>query len=121
MTAPRAPASGPPARPKLTRAQRAKLFRDFGGVCHICTRAIALGEPWEADHPKPIGLGGDPHDMRPAHVDCHAGKTHREDRPRMAKADRQAKARAGIKTKGRGFRGWRTFSGEIRHADDRRR
>lgn len=107
------------ARPKLTRAQRAALFRDAGGVCHICRRPIALGEKWEADHPKPIGLGGDPRVMLPAHVDCHAGKTHGEDRPRMAKADRLAKKAAGIKKSGRGFRGWRTFSGEIRWADRR--
>jgi 5-methylcytosine-specific restriction endonuclease McrA len=87
-----------PARPKLTAKQRAEIFRDNEGRCHICTRKIAPGESWDAEHPLARGLGGSdkPKDLRPAHVDCHKPKT-REDRRIMAKADRSLKRYIGVK------------------------
>jgi 5-methylcytosine-specific restriction endonuclease McrA len=82
----------------ITPKRRAEIFRDAGGVCHLCSRKIAPGESWEVEHPKAIGLGGadDASNWRPAHVDCHAGKT-RHDVKIMRKADRQSKAHAGVK------------------------
>ena len=67
--------------------------------CELCDKLI-LGVP-EYDHIKPCGLGGE------ATIEncmvlcgaCHRRKTHEQDRPVMAKADRQFKAKAGIKRK----------------------
>lgn len=96
-------------RPSWTAKRRAEIFRDNSGICNICERRIAPGEPWHVEHPKARGLGGSDKqsDMRPAHVDCHAGKT-RHERAIMAKADRQMKSAAGIKRKSRPLRsrGW---------------
>lgn len=85
-------------RKTITPKRRAEIFRDSGGICHLCRRKIGPGEPWEVEHPKAIGLGGadDASNWRPAHVDCHAGKT-RQDVKIMRKADRQMKAAFGVK------------------------
>ena len=47
----------------------------------------------EIDHDKPDGLGGEPTLSNAVALcrTCHAKKTHGEDRPRMAKADRVRK------------------------------
>jgi 5-methylcytosine-specific restriction enzyme A len=85
-------------RPTWSAKDRAEIFRDNGGVCHICTRKIAPGEAWEVEHPKARGLGGSDKkaDMRPAHVDCHKPKTANDIRI-MRKADRQMKKGLGLK------------------------
>ena len=85
-------------RPTLTAKQRAEVFRDNGGICHICERRIWPGEAWHNEHVQARGLGGadNPDNYRPAHIDCHAGKT-RQDRAVMAKADRQMKKHTGVK------------------------
>lgn len=82
----------------ITPKRRAEIFRDAGGICHLCSRKIAPGEPWEVEHPKAIGLGGadDATNWKPAHVDCHAGKT-RQDIRIMRKADRALKKDTGVK------------------------
>ena len=87
-------------RATITPKRRAEIFRDADGICHLCSRRIGLGETWEVEHPKAIGLGGadDSTNWLPAHVDCHAGKT-RNDVRIMRKADRQMKAATpGVKT-----------------------
>jgi 5-methylcytosine-specific restriction endonuclease McrA len=50
---------------------------------------------------EPDGLGGEPtlENCQVACGACHKRKTHTEDRPIMAKADRQKKSGAGIKRK----------------------
>lgn len=67
--------------------------------CEECGKLI-LGV-CEYDHIKPDGLGGEPMLENCAVLcgTCHRRKTHEEDRPIMAKADRQRKAAAGIKRK----------------------
>lgn len=87
-------------RPSFSAARRAAIFRDNDGVCHICTRKIAAGESWQVEHVKARGLqGADTDDnLRPAHVDCHAGKT-RKDRAIMAEADRALIRHVGLKKK----------------------
>lgn len=87
-------------RPSFSAARRAAIFRDNDGVCHICTRKIAAGEPWQVEHVKARGLQGPDTDdnLRPAHVDCHAGKT-RKDRAIMADADRALLRHVGLKPK----------------------
>jgi 5-methylcytosine-specific restriction endonuclease McrA len=86
-------------RTTITPKRRAEVFRDAGGICHLCSRKIAPGEPWDVEHPKAIGLGGadDKTNWLPAHKDCHAGKS-REDIRIMRKADRQMKKAIGVKT-----------------------
>ena len=67
--------------------------------CESCGLKI-LGVP-EFDHIKADGLGGEP-TLQNCSVlcgKCHRIKTHAEDRPIMAKADRQKKSAAGIKKK----------------------
>lgn len=65
--------------------------------CEICGKRI-LGLP-EYDHITPDGLGGEPtlENCQVLCGACHRAKTHIEDRPIMAKADRQMKSAAGIK------------------------
>ena len=90
-----------------------------GWLCEDCGLPI-IGRP-EYDHIAPDGLGGEP-TLDNCAVLCskfHSMKTHQRDRPIMAKADRQMKKAAGIKSKGRGFRQWRRFDGTIVHKNSR--
>lgn len=98
-------------RPSFSAHKRAAIFRDNGGICWICTRKIAQGEPWEIEHVKARGLQGsdDDDNLRPAHVDCHAGKS-KKDRAVMAEADRALIRHVGLKKKSRAWGkrfGWR--------------
>lgn len=65
--------------------------------CELCDKPI-LGVP-EYDHIKADGLGGKAtiENCMALCGSCHRRKTHEQDRPIMAKADRQFKAKAGIK------------------------
>lgn len=83
----------------ITPKRRAEVFRDAGGICHLCSRKIAPGEAWEVEHRKPLALGGtnDPDNLFPAHADCHAGKSRAEIKI-IRKADRQLKKAVGVKT-----------------------
>jgi 5-methylcytosine-specific restriction endonuclease McrA len=94
-----------PARIKLAAYQRSLGVIDGKPHCEVvwdgkrCGKLI-LGLP-EYDHVKPDGLGGEPtlENCQVACGVCHKRKTHTEDRPIMAKADRQKKSGAGIKRK----------------------
>jgi 5-methylcytosine-specific restriction protein A len=92
------------SRPSFSPHRRAAIFRDAHGICHLCTRKIAPGESWEVEHVKARGLGGsDENDnLRPAHIDCHAGKT-RKDRAIMADADRALIRHVGLKKPSRAW------------------
>ena len=108
------------ARPKWTAKQRAEIFRDAKGKCHLCKRKIADGEFWHVEHPKARGLFGSDkqEDMRPAHIDCHAVKT-KADNKIMRKSDRQMKKHFGTKRQGQPIPGSRRsgfkkkFNGEV--------
>ena len=84
-------------RRRLTRNERLQIFEDSGGVCHICEQQINAGEPWEADHPEPLWMGGDdsPEALRPAHIHCHKRKTA-DDKKRIAKTKRIRQKHLGI-------------------------
>ena len=84
-------------RKSISARKRAACFRDNGGTCHICTRKIAIGESWHVEHVQALGLQGEdsPKNWKPAHVDCHAGKT-RKDRAIMADADRALLKHCGL-------------------------
>lgn len=92
------------------RVKLAAYHRSLGvidGECHCevmwngkrCGKLIR-GAP-EYDHIKPDGLQGPPtlENCQVACRVCHQLKTHRHDRPIMAKADRQKKSGAGVKRK----------------------
>lgn len=71
-------------RPKYSKAERAEIFLENDGRCHICGRKIGHGEKWHIEHPTARWSGGsDAIDVvKPAHIDCHAGKTRKEAKDR---------------------------------------
>jgi len=76
-----------------------RCHKDDKPHCEMCgLRILGRGE---FDHIKPVGLGGEStlENLQVLCGKCHRIKTHGEDRPVMAKADRQKKAAAGIKRK----------------------
>ena len=85
------------ARVKMQGFER--CCRDGKPYCEACGRQI-IGV-CEFDHRQPLGLGGAStlKNLQVLCGACHRAKTHGEDRPVMAKADRQKKSRAGIKRK----------------------
>lgn len=85
------------AKTKLQGWERCK--RDGKPFCESCGLMI-VARP-EYDHRVPLGLGGDSslENLQVICSQCHRIKTHEEDRPIMAKADRQKKAAAGVKRK----------------------
>lgn len=85
------------AKVKLAAWDRCK--KDGVPHCELCGLRI-VGRP-DYDHRVPDGLGGEPtlENCQVICTPCHRHKTHQEDRPIMAKADRQKKAAAGIKRK----------------------
>jgi len=81
-----------PVKVKLAAWERCK--RDGKPHCERCGLLI-VGRP-DYDHIKPDGLQGEPILENCAVLcrACHRHKTHAEDRPVMAKADRQKKKSA---------------------------
>ena len=97
-------------RRRLSTRERARIFADHGGRCHLCGGAIQAGEGWDVSHDRPLALlgedGGD--NLKPAHRKCHRAHTAEVDVPRIAKAKRQEAAHRGFKRpagsiKSRGF------------------
>lgn len=88
-------------RRSVTTAMKVRIFDAAKGICHICGLPIdaTRGEKWQAEHVIPLWNGGkdDESNMRPAHVDCHAGKT-KEEAPVRAKGTRQRAKHIGAVT-----------------------
>lgn len=107
-----------PPRKSLSRNQRAELFLEHGGVCHLCKTRIHAerGEAWEVEHVEAREIGGrdDRANLRPAHVKCHKIKTA-QDKAIIAKCNRVRNKHLGIK-KPRTVMRWRRFDGSIREA-----
>lgn len=86
-------------RKTLSRNQRARLFLEHGGVCHICGTLIKpqRGEKWEVEHVEALEISGrdDWENLRPAHVKCHKTKTA-EDVKVIAKCNRRRAKHLGI-------------------------
>lgn len=77
-------------RRNWTKAQRAALYEEHGGICHICGEVIDLNtDRMDVEHLVPLALGGsdDWANIRPAHATCHAEKT-KGDVTSIAKAKR---------------------------------
>ena len=64
-------------RRSLTQLQRARIFDDAHGLCHLCGLKIQAGQPWDVEHIIPLAMGGEDggDNLRPAHKTCHAPKT----------------------------------------------
>lgn len=87
-------------RKSLTRNQRAELFLEHGGICHLCNTRIQAerGEAWEVEHVEAREISGrdDWANLRPAHVACHKVKTA-TDKAIIAKCNRVRNRHLGIK------------------------
>ena len=99
-------------RKHLTTLQRAKLFLQHDGKCHLCGNKIdGVHEAWEVEHVIALVIGGadDVSNMAPAHKVCHRRKTD-ADVTAGAKVKRiQARhigAKGEGKIKSRGFGQW---------------
>jgi 5-methylcytosine-specific restriction endonuclease McrA len=94
-----------------------------GGVCECGCLKTIYNRP-EYHHILPASLGG-LNDLRNCMVmrkACHDKITNGgglDGNKAVKKSIRIAEKRAGLRAKGQGFRGWRTFSGEVRYAKDR--
>lgn len=77
---------------KLPDKIRDRVFLRHQGRCHISGRKIAVGEPWQIEHIKPLSMGGEHRErnMAPALTIPHQEKTAEEAGGR-AKADRMGR------------------------------
>jgi 5-methylcytosine-specific restriction enzyme A len=57
-----------------------RVFERENGVCHVSGRKIRGGEPWDAEHVKPLWDGGENREtnLKPALRDKHREKTSAE-------------------------------------------
>ena len=89
------------ARRRFTDKDRARIFANNNGVCHICGQKIdGTSEAWEIEHVIAWELTRDDSDdnLRPAHkLVCHQTKTHKQDRPAINKAKRREAKHNGVK------------------------
>jgi 5-methylcytosine-specific restriction endonuclease McrA len=89
-----------PPRKSLTRNQRAELFLEHRGICHLCGTRIQAerGEAWEVEHVDAREISGrdDASNLRPAHIKCHKVKTA-QDKAIIAKCNRIRNRHLGIK------------------------
>lgn len=108
-----------PPRKSLTRNQRAELFLEHDGICHLCKCKINAerGEAWEVEHVEAREISGrdDWANLRPAHVACHKVKTA-TDKKLIAKSNRIRNRNLGIK-KPRTMTRWRKFNGDVVYAE----
>lgn len=86
-------------RRAMSKARKVRIWDAADGVCHLCNQHIKAGEPWEAEHVIALTCGGtdDDANIRPAHVDCHRGKT-KADKKAGAKLTRIKAKHIGVKT-----------------------
>lgn len=77
-------------RVEFTKKQRAEIWSRAAGRCEKCGAKLKVGEG-EYDHVIPCALGGDAtvNNAQLLCRVCHSGKTHKHDRPRISKAERQ--------------------------------
>jgi 5-methylcytosine-specific restriction enzyme A len=106
-------------RTEFTGRIKAAAFQRCDGRCEGCGIKLTPGNT-EYDHCLPDGLGGaaDIHNCRVLCRNCHGVKTHKQDRPRMAKADRVRKKAFGIKSSKPKSKWKRKINGEAVLRDD---
>jgi 5-methylcytosine-specific restriction protein A len=93
---------------------KVEAFSRCRGRCENCTVLLRPGG-FHYDHVIPDQMGGTPtlNNCAVLCTNCHGEKTAQADVPAIARAKRKEAAHLGAKPKGRGFRGWRKFNGEI--------
>lgn len=81
------------SRREFPKGVKAKAAARCGGHCEVCGARLTTAG-YHYDHIVPDGLGGEPtlENCQVLCLVCHKAKTHREDNPRMQKADRQRKS-----------------------------
>lgn len=87
-------------RRRFTDKDRARIFANNDGVCHLCNQKIdGVREAWEIEHVIAWELTRDDGDdnLKPAHIDCHKRKTHGQDRPAINEAKRREAKFQGVK------------------------
>lgn len=101
-------------RKGFTPLQRLKIFEAAKGICHICSRKIQIGEPWDVEHRRPLSMGGtnDPANLAPAHLKCHGVKSSKETTDR-AKCDRVRANFIGARKRGWPSKYRKKMSGEV--------
>ncbi len=78
-------------RPPMSKARRARIFAQHGGICGISGAKIGPGDAWDVEHRIPWAISFDDSDenLYPALVGPHREKTRR-DMGTIAKAKAQA-------------------------------
>ena len=87
------------ARKRFSDKDRARIFADNNGICHLCKQKIdGVREAWEIEHVIAWELTRDDSDvnLRPAHIRCHKNKTHKQDRPAINEAKRREAKHTGL-------------------------
>lgn len=103
------------SRREFPKSVRLAAWERSGGRCECGCRLLIRGTP-HYDHVVPDALGGT-NDLENCQVldpKCHRRKTVGRDVPMITKAVRTRERRLGLRDRRRGFKGSRTFSGEIR-------
>lgn len=105
---------------KVPERVRIRIFEAHKGICHIAKRKIMGGEPWELDHVVALINGGEHREsnLAPALKDKHRIKT-KADVAEKSRVARKRQKHLGITKRGRGFRTWRNFRGDIIRREDR--
>lgn len=95
---------------------RIDAFARAGGKCESCGVVIRPGSGPHYDHRVPDAVGGEPtlENCQVLCKACHSVKTAETDVPEIAKTKRIRNRHINAEPKRRGFRGWKTFSGDIR-------
>ena len=71
----------PTPRKKISNKERAEIFLNADGVCHLCKMTIRPGEDWDVSHPETGLWAGGSDDralLKPAHRKCHKPHTAEE-------------------------------------------
>lgn len=92
-----------------TKAVRLRIWDRHGGICHICSLPIQVGEEWHADHILALIEGGENREMNlaPAHARCNttkaAGETSRKSASNRKKSKHIGIAKTTKPIQSRGF------------------
>jgi 5-methylcytosine-specific restriction protein A len=110
-------------RDEFSKKTKIQAWQRCGGRCECGCNQKILGTP-EYHHRLACALGGSNEFENCVVMSkrCHRLITHGDGldgNSAIDKSQRILEKRAGVRTKRGGFRGWRTFNGEIRYARDR--
>lgn len=92
---------------------RLRVFERHGGICHLSSRKIQPGEPWDCDHIVALVNGGEHRERNlvPVLKEPHKAKTA-EDVKEKAIVAKKRKTHLGIRAKKRKM-GYKRFDGTI--------